>query len=440
MLVNFTVSNFRSFERVATFSMVAANITAKNKELDIENVFNVNGISLLKSAGIYGANASGKSNLLKAFSFMQNFVLRSTIASSEDNIDVDPFLLSTETEKAPSLFEVVFLIDDIRYRYGFEVDKERVHCEWLYRTVKRETELFWREDSRIELRSGFKEGKGLEKRTRPNALFLSVADQWNGEIAGQIVKWFKEVAVISGLEDRAYLGFTVDKVVENDSIGHKIKEFVSRIDVGISSITAEKRKADIGLLSLLQQVDDIPGDVKSELSDGEWFTPIVKTKHYRYSKSKEKVDQIEFDLDEHESEGTKKAFSLAGPLLHTLQEGGVLIVDEFDARMHPLLTRSIIELFNSSHANPKNAQLIFVTHDINLLSNKLFRRDQIWFTEKDRYGATHLFSLVEYKMPQSVRNDASFESDYMIGKYGAIPYIRNLKRLVKEDNGSEKIS
>jgi hypothetical protein len=368
---------------------------------------------------------------------MKNFVLRSTSATSEDEIDIDPFLLSTETEKEPSFFEVVFLIDNVRYRYGFEVDKERVHTEWLYRAIKREAELFWREDDQIDLKTGFKEGKGLEERTRSNALFLSVADQWNGEIAGQIVGWFKKARIISGLEDRAYLRFTVDKIIEDDSIGRKIEEFVKRIDLGISNIAAELRKPNIGLSQefqqIIQQGDHIPEEVISVLLD--WFTPVVRTNHYRYNKSKEKIGQIEFDLDEHESEGTKKAFSLAGPILNALQEGSVLFVDELDARMHPLLTRNIIELFNSTYTNPSNAQLIFVTHDTNLLNNKLFRRDQIWFTEKDRYGATNLFSLVEYNMPKSVRNDASFESDYVAGKYGAIPYISNLKRLIREERG-----
>lgn len=435
MLINFRVGNFRSFKETVTFSMVAANITAKNRELNTENVFREGNISLLKSASIYGANASGKSNLLRAFSFMKNFVLRSTGTTSKDSIDVNPFLLSTKTEKEPSFFEIIFLLDNVRYRYGFEVDPNRVHAEWLYRTIKRETELFWREGDQVNLKAGFKEGKGLEEKTRPNALFLSVADQWNGDIAGQIVGWFQKAGIISGLNDTAYLGFTVDQIVEDKPVGHKVVEFVKRIDLGISDITAEKQKAKLGFLSILQQADDVPEKVKNELSGSDWFTPVVKTTHNRYNELNEKAGQVEFDLNRHESEGTKKAFSLAGPILHTLQKGRVLFVDELDARMHPLMTRYIVGLFNSNYTNPHNAQLIFVTHDINLLDNRLFRRDQIWFTEKDRYGATDLYSLVEYNMPKSVRNDASFESDYIAGKYGAIPYIGNIKHLIGEEYG-----
>ncbi|MCA9940762.1 MAG: ATP-binding protein, partial [Anaerolineales bacterium] len=156
MLINFSVGNYRSFKDVVTLSMVAARITSKNKQIDTENVFQVGNVSLLKSASIYGANASGKSNLFRAFRFMRWFVLRSTDANSEDLIKAEPFLLSAETEQAPSFFEVIFVQDGIRYRYGFEVSVNKVHAEWLFRTVKRETELFWREDDNIAIKEGFK--------------------------------------------------------------------------------------------------------------------------------------------------------------------------------------------------------------------------------------------------------------------------------------------
>ena len=153
----------------------------------------------------------------------------------------------------------------------------------------------------------------------------------------------------------------------------------------------------------------------------------VQTMHQKFDEDGTFISTELFNLSDQESEGTQKVFALAGLLVETLKEGKVLVVDEFDARLHPLISRAIVELFNSNETNPNNAQLIFMTHDTNLLSNKLFRRDQIWFTEKDRYGATDLYSLVEYK----VRNDASFESDYIKGRYGAIPYIANLNHLIE---------
>jgi AAA15 family ATPase/GTPase len=441
MLIEFSVGNFRSFNAPVTFSMVAANITAKNKALDRNNVFQIKNMSLLKSAAIYGANASGKSNLLAAFGFMRKFVLESTESNSEDIIPVQPFLLNTGSLNQPSYFEVIFQIEGTRYRYGFEVSKSKVQTEWLYRTKIRESELFWREDDKIEIKSGFKEGRGLEERTRENALFISVSDQWNGEIANKIIQWFKLVNIISGIEDKAYLGFTVNQFVENDSIKDKIREYMRQMDLGVSEISAERLQGlPKELRAILENLDEekLPAKVREALSDeSKWFTPSIKLLHQQFDESNNKVQNVEFSFDDQESEGTKKAFALSGPILHTLSEGRVLFIDELDARLHPLMTRYIIKLFNSKVTNPNNAQLIFVSHDTNLLKNDIFRRDQIWFTEKDRFGSTDLYSLVEYKKTNGVRNDASFEADYIAGKYGAIPFIGDISFLIGEDDGKE---
>lgn len=439
MLIEFSAGNFRSFNAPVTFSMVAANITPKNKTLNQNNVFQLKNLNLLKSAAIYGANASGKSNLLAAFRFMRKFVLESTESNSEDKIPVQPFLLNTSSQDQPSYFEVTFQIDEIRYRYGFEVSKSKVQTEWLYRTKVRESELFWREDSKIEVKTGFKEGRGLEERTRSNVLFLSVSDQWNGEIANKIIQWFKRTGIISGIEDRAYLGFTVSQFVEDDSIKAKINEYMRQMDLGVAGISAETvHGLPDDLRNILEKMDDteLPTEVQEALSDdSKWFTPSVKFLHQQFDENNNKVKNVEFSFEDQESEGTKKAFALSGPILHSLIEGRVLFVDELDARLHPLMTKYIIKLFNSKVTNPKNAQLIFATHDTNHLKNEIFRRDQIWFTEKDRFGSTDLYSLVEYKKTKGVRNDASFEADYIAGKYGAIPFIGDISFLIEEDNG-----
>jgi hypothetical protein len=171
----------------------------------------------------------------------------------------------------------------------------------------------------------------------------------------------------------------------------------------------------------------LPDNIKSFiLKNGGGKLTSIQTIHRKFDGEGNSVSTELFDLDDQESEGTQKVFALAGPLVDTLKNGKVLIIDEFDARIHPLISRAIVELFNSNESNSNNAQLIFMTHDTNLLSNRLFRRDQIWFTEKNRYGATDLYSLAEYK----IRNDASFESDYIKGRYGAIPYIGNLNHLL----------
>ena len=433
MLIEFHVGNYRSFKDPVTFSMTVAKLRAKNKELDANNVFAVtNSISLLKSSVIYGANASGKSNLIKAIAFMRRFVLESAKESqATDPIDVDSFKLHVDTEHQPSNFEVIFFLDGKQYRYGFEADAKRVHSEWLYHVPeKRESNLFVRENDEFSLSRVFREGKGVVEQnlTRPNALFLSVVAQFNGPISKSILEWFENhLNVISGLSDEGYGFFTMNHV-EKGILKDEIISLVKRMDLGIS---------DIKIVSTSLSEADLPEELKQHMKSlsrkrGEDDPNLlsVNTLHKKYGNRSVPASVI-FNLDDNESEGTKKLFYLSGPLLHTLQSGEVLIVDELDARLHPLITHAIIQLFHSKKTNPKNAQLIFATHDTNLLSNEFFRRDQIWFTEKDRYGATDLYSLAEYK----VRNDASFEKDYIAGRYGAIPFLSRFGSLMGDDDG-----
>jgi uncharacterized protein len=395
MLIEFSVGNYKSFRDVETFSMVATKIKAKDSEVDENNTFKIDDdLSLLKSAAIYGANASGKSNFAKALNFMRNFAIESSRGTqSSDLIPVEEFRLDSSNFGKPSFFEIVFLLNEKQYRYGFEVNSQEVISEWLFYvpTVK-EVKLFERRNGKITPSSTqFKEGKGLADKTRKNALFLSVAAQFNGLVSQTILRWFSDFNLISGLEDvnRKVTANFIQTGLHKD----EIITFIKRLDLGINDIEIEENK--------------------------------IWTFHKKYNEEGKQSGSEVFFMDFHESEGTNKLFSLAGPLMDTLQRGQILLIDEFDARLHPLITREIIKLFNSNATNSKNAQIIFTTHDTNLLTNKLFRRDQIWFAEKDRTEATHLHSLAEYK----VRNDASFENDYIQGRYGAIPFIGDLKQL-----------
>ena len=401
MLIEFSVGNYRSFKDTVTLSMVAANLVSQDKSVDENNVFAVDAkLSLLKSAAIYGANASGKSNLAKALSFMVWFMVNSSRETqSTDAIGVEPFLLSTETESQPSFFELVFLIEGQKYRYGFEATPERVVAEWLYTVPKsRETNLFDRDLTHIKSSKSF-QASGVEPRTRPNALFLSVCAQFNVAIAESILTWIStHLKVTFGFDSREYLDHTIQQF--SKGINNKeIIQLVKSLDFSIDNIKLSEHSTSQGELT------------------------IIHTMHKRFNAQNEFSENVGLRLEIHESEGTRKVFALAGTLVEVLKTGSTLLIDELDARLHPLITKSLIELFHKPESNPNNAQLIFMTHDTNLLSNKIFRRDQIWFTEKDRYGATALYSLAEY----NIRNDASFESDYIKGKYGAIPYIGNLE-------------
>lgn len=431
MLIEFSIGNYRSFYPLMTLSMEATKLRAHNKELDEHSVFQSGNLSLLRSAAIYGANASGKSNLIQAISFMRNFVLHSAKDSQAgEPTRVECFRLNTAARQEPASFQIIFYLNGKRYRYGFEMDDKRVQAEWLYHTVQRETRLFMRQGDQFELSGPFaREGRGLEERTRDNALFLSVVAQFNGALAIAILKWFRtKLNVISGLADEGYAGFTLKRFEEDTIFRQRVLEFVRLADVGIMEVIVETQSLANAAIpdevrELIQQWAKIKGIVESETS-----VKRLKTTHPLFDSSRNSIGQEVFDMEEQESAGTQKIFSLSGPLLDTLEQGKVLVIDEMEARLHPLLTLEIIRLFNSSQTNPHNAQLIFATHDTGLLDPELLRRDQVWFTEKDKYGATDLYSLAEL----NERNDASFDKHYITGRYGAIPFIGGLRGLFEE--------
>ncbi|MGK7956703.1 MAG: ATP/GTP-binding protein [Crocosphaera sp.] len=427
MLIEFSVGNYRSFKEVVTFSMVAADLTADNNIIHNDNLFTVDDdLKLLKSAAIYGANASGKSNLAKALAFMKRFMINSSReGQSTDDIKVEPFRLSVETDNKPSFFEIVFLLDGIKYRYGFEATRKKIVSEWLFYVPNiEEISLFDREEDKIKSSKEY-QANGVEKLTRDNALFLSVSAQFNIKIAEDILNWLTNcLQIISGLNDSSYRSFTIKCLIENEN-KNEIINFIKKLDLGIDDI-------NVNQIDITE--DELPDNlfqaIRQEiLKESVVKTTLINTKHRKFDSQNKFISTETFDFTEDESEGTQKAFTLAGPIFDTFKNSRTVIIDEFDARLHPLISRAIIELFNSNETNPNNAQLIVMTHDTNLLSHKLFRRDQIWFTEKDRYGATDLYSLVEY----NISDDAAFENDYIKGRYGAIPYIGDLSQLINSD-------
>jgi hypothetical protein len=240
------------------------------------------------------------------------------------------------------------------------------------------------------------------------------------------VEWFRTFHVVSGLNDTGLLGYTLDSF---DSGEHRdaIRDLVRRLDLGIRDLEVRitKYKAD----ELPQDVPEAVRQLASRMPGTEFKQAEVRTQHQKFDGAGQPAGVEHFEMEAHESEGTKKLFALAGLLADTLRAGQILVIDEFDARLHPLITQAIIGLFNSPKTNPHHAQLIFTTQDTNLLDRRFFRRDQVWFTEKDRQGATQLYSLAEFR----VRNDASFGRDYIRGKYGAVPYVGELGRIVSEE-------
>lgn len=428
MLIEFSVTNFRSFRQRGTLSMVAAKLRSRDHGLDSNNTFSVDEkLTLLRSAAIYGPNESGKSNLASAMGFMKRFVLMSAKdMQAEQPIGLEGFRLSDIPVEDPSSFEVVFRLEGKEYRYGFAANRERVIEEWLYFVPSgREVSLFRRKEDSIKVNSApnrFSEGKGLERRTRPNALFLSVVAQFNGETARKIIRWFLDFNVIMGLADDApLLDYTVNWIKDRER-KEGILQMLHGLDINILDLKIEETR-----ITADNMPREIPPGLRSMLLNGSRVD--VKTLHRRYDKEGHPSGFEEFMLSDQESGGTQKIVALAGLLLDTLQTGKVLVVDEFDARLHPKITQTIVKLFNSDHTNPRNAQLVFMTHDTNLLDRRLLRRDQVWFMEKDSLEGTSLYSLAEFGVG-TVRNDSSFKEGYIRGRFGALPFIGDLERLV----------
>jgi AAA15 family ATPase/GTPase len=435
MLLQFSIKNFRTFKEKATLSLVASNYDKDTRE--IENIYQdiQFNLRLLKSAVIYGANASGKSKFFEALTFMKHFVINSSKESQkDDDIDVEPFKLDNEGKKLPTEFEVVFTHKNIMYRYGFETNKKKIISEWLYYKPKtKEIELFYREDDKFETHDrNFPKGKLVisEGIVRDNALLVSVAAQFNDSTSIAVIDWFKNLSII-GSEEREFKNNTIEKI-KSDKEKIKIIAFIKAADLGIQDIQYEKFM--IGMPNELKEEFKEMKEKTKDI-DPEFFSD-VSTIHNMYDSNKKNIGKAKFSVVRDESRGTVKFLYLSGTIIDVLETGGSLIADELDSKLHPNLVCKIVSLFNSKELNKNNAQLIFNTQNTNLLSSGLFRRDQIWFTEKNKFGEAKLYSLADFKSDE-VRKTESFEENYIRGKYGAVPFLGffdNLNNLPPYEN------
>ena len=410
MLVEFRVENHRSIREEQVLTMEAGRVGTA----DDPRPRSVDGYRepLLPVAALYGANASGKSNLLDALGYMQIAVLHShRVWEPEGGVPRYPFTWDGYRTQ-PSSFELTFIIDAIRYEYGFVVDDTQVLEEWLYAWPKGYKSVWFERELDGELHH-YKFGDGLkgdkrliEEVTRPNALFLSVATQHNNAQLSRIYEWFWDLRTINLKSKKHFISHpTGDRwlaaafraqgsIAEEDKLGQS----------QLQSLFHLLQAADVGILSM-----------KPDPSDSNKL--LIQ---HRVSAEDEWLPFSE------ESDGTKVLFWRAPLLLDALQSGGLIIVDELEASLHPLLALRLVELFNDPAVNSKNAQLLFSTHDTNLLngltSNAPLRRDQIWLTEKNVDGATQIFPLTDYK-PRKAEN---LERGYLMGRYGAIPFLGEL--------------
>jgi len=421
MLVKFRVKNFRSFRDDTEFSMVAANSI---KEHEDTHVFQPEGFKyrLLKTAAIYGANASGKSNLLEAMDFMRMMVLTSAAKYEKPLIERDPFLLRDNPSSEPSEFELIFILGGREYRYGFTFNDERILSEWLYHTKEREHHLFKRnvEKGKFEISKVLSEGIDRKDFVRDNVLFLSLLSQLNGELSKQLVAWFSHFNKYDSEDIGLLPVLTIHLIQQNKSYKSIIQQLIRNADTEIRDFHIEEKEIEQENANALVKFFN---DSKATMKE-----TTIATHHTYFSPTDKQMKDVSFSLRKHESRGTRKLFCQAGPIIDTLYSGNTLSIDEFEASLHPLLVEQLLDLFNSYSTNPKNAQLIYTTQTPYLLDKRLQRRDQIWFVEKSNEGVSSLSSLSDYR----VRNDAIFDKLYLQGRFGGIPYIDSL--LPSEDN------
>ncbi len=418
MLIEFSVKNYRSFWGSQTLSMAAG----ATKELQEENSFipPVEGLPrLLRSSVIYGANGAGKSNLIKALDFMREFVSRSSKETQEgEHITNKPFLLHPNGGETASEFEVFFLQDDIRYQYGFAVTKKRVTHEWLFAYPSNRAQRWFEraynpKTEKEEWYFGPKfsgQKKTWQESTRANALFLSTAVQLNSEQLKPVLTWFHELVVIRHGQQ---IGpeFTV-KYCENDE--KYILHFLQEAGIEVEGI--EVKEAEINQIKF---PDDMPDEVREAVQRNliKRFKKVFFKHHIKETKS-----SCLLPIEE-ESDGTRKLFAYAGPWLDMLKNGRVLIIDELDNSFHPYLVRFLLSVIHNSVSNKQNGQLVFSTHDTSILDAKILRRDQIWFMEKDDQQATQLYPLSDFHP----RKKEALEKGYLQGRFGALPYIGEVK-------------
>ncbi len=429
MVKEFSFGNYRSFKEIQSLNMTASKIN----ELTENNIIVLNEKqSLLKSKAIYGANASGKSNVVKALvSFIK--IIKNSVRDEKVLDLIENFKLSVETDYEPSFFQLIFVMNKMQFRYGFEVTNKKIKSEWLFGVPKeREVCYFVREEnsikdiSKLHFEEGFKllsiynDSEGENEVFRTNSLFLSAVAAMNGKLSKQLINTISSITVLSGLQDKQLYNISGTNL-KNEATKNKITDFLKIADVGINSLDVIEPESNNNNLV----VQEPPVEYLKRMEHSSKIGSVISL-HNKYNERKEKVGETNLQFLSSQSEGTLKMFEISTFIINAIENGETLVIDEFDARLHPLVSKKIVELFNSQ--GNSEAQLIFATHDTNLLSADLLRRDQIDFVEKDKYGESHLYSLVQFK---GIRNTASFEKDYIKGKYGAIPFLGDFNQLFK---------
>ncbi|GAB0057036.1 hypothetical protein SIID45300_01356 [Candidatus Magnetaquicoccaceae bacterium FCR-1] len=419
MLIEFRVKNFRSIRDEMVFSMVATkDATLRETNTMPSGLKSVPHI--LRGAALHGANASGKTNFVRAIHYMRSVVVEYAIKAPGQPFSVQPFRLNAETNEQPSEFEVTFLLDGVRHQYGFSMTRQRIVQEYLlvYKTLKPQT-WFERQYDAETNQYQFHFGTGLkgpkntwEQATRPDSLLLSSAVQLNSEALRPIYDWFDtHLIIINNIRPKDPL--LSIKTLKQESTRQEVCTFLKAADISISDILIDTQKAT--KMALVFNPENKSVEVKDEEEENEKLLFLHKTDH----------GQAVLEAQD-ESQGTMKLLYLSVRIFDILGKGLTLLVDELDNSLHPLLVKELVQLFHQNHTNTGGAQLIFTTHNTSLMDHDLFRRDQIWFVEKDIDQASCLVPLSEF----APRKNEALERGYLNGRYGGVPFLGDLSGVI----------
>ena len=430
MLIRFSVENFRSIRDEAELTMKTTRLRGLKS-----NTFDSRNLRLVKSAIIYGPNASGKSGFLRAFKAMEFLVLRSSSFKPDEKIaPYEPFKLDLEKLNAPVSLSIEFSHEGKHFEYFISFSKENIEIEELFHFPNSVKSLLFlrKKGSSIKFGESYKGGKkAIEKLLLPNQLFLSKAAENNVESILSAFQFFgKGMMVFPFLEEYRETSLSrlyATRLAENrnSNFSKRFNKLICSLDTGIMGVQAEEVD-----WKNYRFPSNMPDEVKAKFQ--EQYKYDIKTLHPLFEGKKE-IGVEQFDIDE-ESTGTKSLFVIGGIILDALETGRVLVVDEFEKNMHPSITQFLINLFHNEITNPNNSQLIFATHDITQLSNENFRRDQVWFTEKDEFGATSLYRCSDIK---GIRLNTPLDKWYSSGRFGATPIIDDSEFIIEMQSDAD---
>ncbi|WP_020571555.1 AAA family ATPase [Neolewinella persica] len=426
MLLSFSVANFKSFREEQVLDLTASALQPAFSWLENAIVPVGKGDNALRVKALYGANASGKSNLIKALYAMLSISLLSAKTPGMLPSNVHPYAFAAGNSAEPSSFELVFVADSKRYRYGFSATQQAIVKEWLYDETVRKAKVFERVGQSASIGRKYFDNpesvdileRGDNELFREDASFLSALALFNvGKVVKDVTSFLSGITIFGDVE-KISVEQNAYKLLAHEGVRDKVLELLRFAGIefkelfvvdkktlegqGIPPVHLKELQSTKGRLSLV--VSHKWGDAENEISG--WL------------------------VEKSESQGTQKLLVMAPYIVQTILQGRILIIDEFEAKLHTRLSREIVSMFNSSTGNPNNAQFIFSTHDTNLLDHRLLRRDQIDFVEKGKDRASIIYSLADIK---GIRKDSDFELDYLGGSYGAVPDVTDFNIAILED-------